>query len=132
MRSIRLFFARISIIAMLATAVIVPATPASAHGRLPRGDYVCRQFDAIDGYAETGYVLRIMADRRYAYIRDGQQTGEAGRFRHPTDANKIRFRSGYINSQGWRGIHKRPDGAHAVLLQSQSDGTWYDGATCTK
>ena len=120
------------ITAMLAVAVIVPATPASAHGRLPRGHYICRNFDAFDGYSENGYVVRIMANRRYAYMRNDVVVGEAGRFRHRTGSNKIRFRSGYMNEQGWRGVHQRVEGEPAIKLQQNSDGTWYEFATCTK
>lgn len=124
--------ARIGIIAMLAVAVLVPATPASAHGRLPRGHYVCRNFDALDGYSETGYVVRIMANRRYAYMRGDSVVGEAGRFRHVDGSNKVRFRTGYMKDQGWRGIHQRVDGEPGIKLQYNTDGTWYEFATCTK
>ena len=133
MRSIRTLFARIGIISMLATAVLVPATPASAHARLPRGSYVCYQFDAIDGYTATGTTVRIKADRNYEYLNNGALVGEAGRYRHADDGKRIRFTSGYLNEESFRGIHKRTDGDQVIQLQRKyDDGNWYNGATCTK
>ena len=113
--------------AMVVTAVLVPAAPASAHQRLARGLYACYEGVEGGGFEDKGYSLKIMRDRRYAYIYKGNRVGTAGRFRHPS-GDKIVFRSGYLYNEGYDAVHH--PGAGVELQLPIGDG-WYKANYCT-
>lgn len=113
--------------AMVATVVLVPAAPAAAHGRLARGLYAC--YEGVDGgsFEDKGYSLKIMRDRRYAYIYKDDRVGTAGRFRHPS-GDKIVFKSGYLHNEGYNGLHFPGAG---VELQLPLGNGWHKAIYCT-
>lgn len=89
--------------AALIAAVLLPAAPAAAHVPLPPNNYACLSAD------ESQYMnrhLHVRAGKEYAFkYGNGDRIGSAGEFAHSSDTNRIRFTSGYLANQGWRGTH---------------------------
>src|SRR5687767_1136254 len=84
----------------LVIAVLLPASAASAHVRLPPNNYTCF---SPDGSQYVNRHLHVKAGREYAFKKgNGDRLGNAGGFAHPSDTNKIRFTSGYLDNHGWR------------------------------
>ena len=106
-------------------AALLPAAAASAHAPLPPNDYGCLN------KSETQLVNRnvqIKPGREYAFKKgNGERLGKAGEFAHTSDSAKIRFTSGYLANNGWRGTHVAiTEGDyptfHKVILKRYVDG----------
>lgn len=127
MQHVRATVARIIVLAMLVGASLVPAaSPASAHGRLPKGKYPC--FHYVSGSVlYTSFDLYIKAKRRYVFKQGDERVGRAGRLRHPSGNDRIRFRTGYLAKNGFKGLHQRRPGSHTVRLayETSNGGTAY-------
>ena len=115
---------RVLIMGLVIAALLLPAAPASAHSPLPANHYGCTNA------AETQLVnrtLQIKPGREYVFRKtNGDRVGNPGEFAHPSDSNKIRFTSGYLANNGWRGAHTSTtfDGytLHKVILKRYVDG----------
>ena len=110
--------------AALAIGLLLPAAAASAHVPLPPNDYACF---TPDGSQYVNRHLRVKPGREYAFKKGtGERIGSAGRFAHPSDTNKIRFTSGYLDNHGWRGTHSAVTQgsftAYKVTLKRYVDG----------
>lgn len=100
--------------------MLLPAGAASAHTPLPPNLYKC--FNA--SYTEyTQRDLRIRKNQEYAFQKaTGEVLGKPGKSRHPSDTNKIRFTSGYLDNNGWRATHSNSGGIHRVTLKRDTNG----------
>ena len=106
---------RIILTAVMFAAVMIPAAPASAHGRLPTGRYYCYQYiNAVTSYSY--FDLHIRPNNRYAFMTGDERVGSAGRFRHVAGTRRIRFVSGYLHTQGFKGTHKRSPGDQTIRI----------------
>src|SRR5688572_14152821 len=109
----------------LAGVLVLPATPASAHGRLPLGVYPCYENTDGTGLRYSYFDLHLKPDKRYVFKTGDERVGRAGRFTH-TSAGRIRFRTGYLASEGFKGEHQRRPGDHTlVLTKAVNGGTAY-------
>lgn len=87
---------------VLVAAMFAP-TPASAHGRIARGDYPCYTYDSNSQKVYTGYVFRVRAAGKYAFVSPGHWV-KKGAFTHPRRGAGLRWTSGYLH-QAARGHH---------------------------
>lgn len=87
--------------------VVAPlSAPAAAHQSLRTGRYEC-WLSAITQYSY--FDLKIMSGGRYAFLRDNEVVGSAGRYVH--DGKKVRFTSGFLKKKGYTGRHLVDDDA---------------------
>lgn len=87
---------------VLAAATFAP-TPASAHGRIAVGDYPCYTYDSSSQKVYTGYVFRVRAPGKYAFVRPGHWA-KKGKFAHPKKGGGLRWTSGCLDKAA-RGHH---------------------------
>ena len=116
----------------LAMAALLPALPASAHAPLPANDYGCMNPEKTQLVNRT---LQIKPGREYVFRKsNGDRVGNPGEFAHPSDPTKIRFTSGYLANNGWRGTHSSTDlgdyTLHTVTLKKYVDGEVVNHIKC--
>ncbi|MBK5227470.1 MAG: hypothetical protein JJE05_03080 [Actinobacteria bacterium] len=109
----------VSIFASLAVAGLLLPMPSSAHSSLRKGRYEC-WLSEITQY--SNYDLKIKAGNKYAFTLDDETVGKAGKFVH--DGKKLRFTSGYLKEEGYKGKHAALDdtyNTHMVYLYKNGD-----------
>ena len=110
------------LVATTLLAVLLPVGAASAHVRLPVNKYSCFEYISSDEVVYANRDLIIRPDQNYAFKKGtGELLGSAGEFRHPSDTNRIRFISGYLDN-GWRATHSLTEGYPEVKLKRYIDG----------
>ncbi len=93
--------------------------PSTAHESLRTGRYEC-WLSQIGQY--SNYDLKIRSGGRYALMLDDDVVGRKGRFVH--DGRKLRFTSGYLKRQGYKGKHAVLDDAYDTHMIYLYKGTY--------
>ena len=90
---------KLAVIAVTAAALVVPASPARAHGTIPKGKYYCYVFYTAGAPSYTGRYIQVKSAKKYRWFDSKKTTG--GKFGH--DRAKLKFKSGPL--KGMRGKH---------------------------
>jgi hypothetical protein len=117
----------VAVLALVLAAATVAAPPASAHGRIAKGEYPCYTYNSSFQKVSTGYSFFVRAHGRYAFVNVGHWVRQ-GTFVHPRRGPGLRFTHGYLHKAA-RGYHmyKRSLGMNVIeiLWNHPRDGADY-------
>ena len=90
----------VPVVSLALVAGLLLSVPASAHKSLRKGKYEC-WLSQITQYSY--FDLKIKTGGKYVWVRSDGKDPKNGNFVH--DGKKIRFKSGYLKKQGFKGKH---------------------------